>query len=144
MQKQKIRWKISTKQTSSRKYQKKRSLQLLILPHCVLEQFTFSIHCEIDSSRPIMFVVKGIFLELAQWVKTFFEVAFLFDNLFDLPGYLCKCHIYIRVHLSLITVWVFFICDPVATVQWQSQLSHSISDIELKNLQHKKHWTQFE
>ena len=41
--------------------------------HCVLEQFTFSIHCEIDSSRPIMFVVKGIFLELAQWVKTFLK-----------------------------------------------------------------------
>ena len=51
----------------------KKSLQLLILPHCVLEQFTFSIHCEIDSSRPIMFVVKGIFLELAQWVKTFLK-----------------------------------------------------------------------
>ena len=78
MQKQKIRWK-KLKESSHLykmdKFQKieKKSLQLLILPHCVLEQFTFSIHCEIDSSRPIMFVVKGIFLELAQWVNTFLK-----------------------------------------------------------------------
>ena len=71
------------------------------MPHCVLEQFTFSIHCEIDSSRPIMFVVKGIFLEPAQWVKTFLKWHSHLTNYLISPDiYENACNIYILKGIS--------------------------------------------
>ena len=78
-----------------------KNLQVLILLHCVLEQFTFSIHCEIDSSRPIMFVVKGIFLELAQWVKIFLKWnSYLTNYLISPDIYENACNIYILKGIS--------------------------------------------